>query len=453
MLRIHDGAVRDNWPGIIQDQGLVYWPTELPDGSTRSYWREGQYYSFTSDEIAQIDADAREIFAMLVEAGDYIVDHPALMVRMGIPEYTHKQVRESWNRQNLGEDWGSVYGRYDVVYGRGSGYDDVYPELGRIRLYEFNADTPTSLLESAICQWYYYTDTGQGSDQWNEIWERLIEAWKRNLGHAEQVLGFKPKVHFVCSNEDSSGEDVKNLECLQHTCQAAGYETKALYIQNLFYDERDGRFYEYEGGPHLDVVFKLYPWEMMVREEWGPPAFQDMERIGEQPSVGAVNADTYTGGTLWIEPPYKMLWSNKSILAVLWKLFGNDPERSQLLIPAYFIDERPEGMTNYVVKPIFGREGASVTVVENGKTVLQTEGSYGTEGFICQEYVPPPNYPGLNRDGGTEDNHPVLGIWMIDGEPGGLGIRESEGVITDDLSYFVPHVIANPDREVLEHVR
>jgi glutathionylspermidine synthase len=35
----------------------------------------------------------------------------------------------------------------------------------------------------------------------------------------------------------------------------------------------------------------------------------------------------------------------------------------------------------------------------------------------------------------------VLGAWVVDGEPAGLGIRESDGLITDNLSYFVPHTI------------
>ena len=38
-------------------------------------------------------------------------------------------------------------------------------------------------------------------------------------------------------------------------------------------------------------------------------------------------------------------------------------------------------------------------------------------------------------------HHPVLGTWVVDGDAAGLGIRESDGLITDDLSFFVPHTI------------
>jgi len=35
---------------------------------------------------------------------------------------------------------------------------------------------------------------------------------------------------------------------------------------------------------------------------------------------------------------------------------------------------------------------------------------------------------------------PVLGSWVIDGESAGLGIRESDGPVTNNLSRFVPHL-------------
>ena len=36
----------------------------------------------------------------------------------------------------------------------------------------------------------------------------------------------------------------------------------------------------------------------------------------------------------------------------------------------------------------------------------------------------------------------VLGAWVIDGEAAGMGIRESESLITGNLAQFVPHLIA-----------
>jgi glutathionylspermidine synthase len=35
----------------------------------------------------------------------------------------------------------------------------------------------------------------------------------------------------------------------------------------------------------------------------------------------------------------------------------------------------------------------------------------------------------------------VLGVWLVDGQPAGLGVRESDSLITDNQSRFVPHLI------------
>jgi glutathionylspermidine synthase len=108
----------------------------------------------------------------------------------------------------------------------------------------------------------------------------------------------------------------------------------------------------------------------------------------------------------------------------------------QFLLPAYFSDEAPSSWREFVRKPLWGREGANVAIVRDGEVAVEMPGRYGTEGFIVQEFMPLPNFPGVDGP-----HYPVLGAWVVDGEPAGLGIRESDGLITDNLSYFVPHTI------------
>lgn len=59
-------------------------------------------------------------------------------------------------------------------------------------------------------------------------------------------------------------------------------------------------------------------------------------------------------------------------------------------------------------------------------------GDYGDEGFVYQEYFDLPLYDG---------QHPIVGSWVIDEESAGVGIRESERLITRNESPFVPHII------------
>jgi len=38
-------------------------------------------------------------------------------------------------------------------------------------------------------------------------------------------------------------------------------------------------------------------------------------------------------------------------------------------------------------------------------------------------------------------SYPVIGSWVIGGESAGIGIRETDHLITDNHSRFVPHVM------------
>jgi glutathionylspermidine synthase len=90
----------------------------------------------------------------------------------------------------------------------------------------------------------------------------------------------------------------------------------------------------------------------------------------------------------------------------------------------------PCGMTEYVRKPLLSREGANVTIHQRGGE-FATAGTYGAEGFVWQALAPQAVFDG---------NRPVLGSWVItDRGPAGIGIRESTGLVTDNLSRFVPH--------------
>ena len=172
----------------------------------------------------------------------------------------------------------------------------------------------------------------------------------------------------------------------------------------------------------------------MLAEEFGRPCLADL-------------AHTYRGprhtrfGTVWVEPIYKMLWANKGLLAVLWELFHDDPDRSRHLIPTWFEGQQPSGLRDYVRKPLLGREGGSVAIVRDGKPVEAVESDYGAEGFVIQALAPAPAFAAPEGW-----RHAVCGAWMVDGEPAGLGIRESAGLITDDQSFFVPHSIGDGPR-------
>jgi glutathionylspermidine synthase len=123
-----------------------------------------------------------------------------------------------------------------------------------------------------------------------------------------------------------------------------------------------------------------------------------------------------------------MLLSNKALLAALWHLYPDHPN----LLPAYLNEPGP--LKEWVAKPLHGREGDNIRIHAQGISMEQP-GGYGREGWCYQQFHPLPDFDG---------NHPVLGLWVVDGESVGCGIRESDGPITDYFCRFVPNTIDAP---------
>jgi glutathionylspermidine synthase len=396
-LQRHDIEPRQGWPAIIEEQGLIYWKTPLPDGEEISYWHEGAHYSLTSEEVYEIEAAARLMLEMLVEAGDYIIEEN-LFAQMGIPGWAVPRIKETWESEPP-----MLYGRFDFAYGH-----DGVPKL-----LEYNADTPTGLLECAAVQWFWARDVfGPGVDQWNLLHEMLVARW-RELAQAGRLPG--TKIHMLHTSEERSGEDFMTTGYLAETARAAYLLCDLLPIESLGFV--DGRGFVDLAGDDVRTAFKLYPWEWMVREDFGSLA---LEHMGDAP-----------GQTIWIEPIWKMLWSNKGILPVLHRLFPENPH----VLPAWFDGGQPTSLRSFVRKPLLAREGANATVVLDGEVVeTGPDQDYGEEGFVVQAYTDLGDYGAGAR--------PVLGVWTVDVEPAGLGIRESDGLLTTNTSRFVPHVIA-----------
>ena len=385
-MRRETSQPRPNWQRTVSEQGLVFGlPAKYADGADRPYWDESVHYVFEMSEILSLEADVELLHSMCLDAVDNVVTTERYR-DFGIAEWVWPHIAESWRRRDP-----HVYGRFDLRYdGSGPG-----------KLLEYNADTPTSLLEASVIQWQWKTDAFPDDDQWNSIHERLVERWTE-IG-AKLPSG---EVHFSWSGADPSGEDHLTVAYLQETAAEAGLNTVGLAIEEIGWDTLLNRFVDLEESP-MNTVIKLYPWEWVVEEQFGRHAVESLP------------------ATLFVEPLWKMLLSNKALLAVLWEMYPGHPN----LLPAYLHD--PGMLTEYVRKPLLGREGANIQIVAPGYET-QTGGVYGKEGFVYQLFDPLPDFDGYR---------PALGAWVVGDTSAGLGIRETVGLVTDDGAAFVPHRI------------
>lgn len=371
---------RSGWQGIVEGQGLI-WHTD-PDGV---YWDESGCYSFPLAEIEAIEAATEEVYGLYREAGEKIANDERLLSLCGVPSSYHDAVRNAWRSQGPALE----YGRFDFGY-TGAGHP---------KLFEFNCDTPTSMLETAVVQWEWKEQVFPQADQLNSLHERLIERWAEL---APRLPGGRAWFTHV---DDPAHEDTITTTYMRDLAQQAGLETRAVLIDQIGIDAQ-GRIVD-QDDYLITALFKLYPWEWLAVEDFGTKVL---------PHIAETN---------WIEPVWKMMWSNKAVLTVLWDMFPGHPN----LLPAT-LDPAKIGK-DYVSKPILAREGANIEVVEQGRVIARSEGQYSRNRLVYQQRYP-------LRDFGH--GYPVLGSWIVNGTAAGLGIRE-DGLITANRSRFLPHII------------
>lgn len=162
-MRRHTTDPRPDWQRTVEEQGLIYPLTRHPDGVLRPYWDESAYYAFTLDEVETLEQAVEELHEMCLAAAGHIVAKNRFP-DLGITDpRVVEAVTESWHRR---AELPSLYGRFDLRY----------DGTGPAKLLEYNADTPTSLVEAASAQWFWMADRFPGADQWNSLHERLVEA-------------------------------------------------------------------------------------------------------------------------------------------------------------------------------------------------------------------------------------------------------------------------------------
>ncbi|OTA17594.1 putative acid--amine ligase YgiC [Xenorhabdus vietnamensis] len=354
------------------------------------YWSEEAYYQFTLNQIEEIEDATVELHQMCLQVVEKVVDSEELLTKFQIPKHCWEFVRSSWVTSQP-----SLYSRLDLAY------DGKNPP----KLLENNADTPTSLYESAFFQWIWLEDQinagnlPSNADQFNSLQEKLIE----RFAQLREKHGFG-LLHMACCQDTE--EDRGTIQYLQDCAAEAGIPTEFLFIEDIGLGEK-GQFTDLQDQV-ISNLFKLYPWEFMLREMFSTKL-----------------ADA---GVRWLEPSWKSIISNKALLPMLWKMFPNHPN----LLPAYFADERPSDMNSYVIKPLFSREGANIRIIENGREVASADGPYGEEGMIVQQFHALPKF---------DDSYVLVGSWLVDDQSAGICIREDRELITQDLSRFYPHII------------
>ena len=378
---------------IMEEVGMT-WHTDS-DGTS---YLVNEIIDVTEAEAEAYYEAANTVYDMFVEAGQYVIDNE-LFHELDIPFNLVDQIKRSWDREDL-----HLYGRFDFAGGI-----DGLP----IKLIEFNADTPTSLFETAVVQWALLKANGMDEDsQFNTVYEAISNNFRRLVTGEDDPETFPEHYQYqniLFSSMSGLPEDERTTRFLQQMASDAGFQTDFCYMEEVAFSEEDGIFNQ--DNTRFDYWFKLYPWEDIALQTDGITGI--LEDISRHQAATILN------------PAYTLLFQSKGIMKVLYQLFPDSP---------YLLETRTEPLTGkkQVSKTMFGREGANTRIVDaQGRVLKEIGGDYDNYRKVYQEFAQfPQDEEGRSYQAG------VFFAW----EGCGLGFRRGWDIL-DNMSKFVSHRI------------
>ncbi len=382
-------AERPHWRTLAEEVGFNFHTFE-----GEPYWDETAYYQFTLKQIEDdLEAPTEALHQMVMDMVGDITRSEEMLTLLNIPQDFWSYIWNSWNNGDP-----HLYGRMDLVYNGTS----------PAKLLELNYDTPTSLFETGFFQWTWLEDQINSgdlpalADQFNSLHDKIKQAFIQ--------LDLTQPFYFSSVRENA--EDKGTVSYLMDIAAQAGHQVRYIAMEDI--GEVDGQFVNETNEP-IRGLFKLYPWEFMVQE--------DFAKI------------ITTSKTQIIEPGWKILLSNKGILPLLWQRYPDHPN----LLPTFFETASTQPLTaGWVRKPLFSREGANVELIRSNGDIIAAQGPYNDGLYVRQALHELPKFRDRQRN---QDSYCMLGSWIVGDTAAGICIREDATLITKDTARFLPHII------------
>ena len=326
-----------------------------------------RYYAMSNAAMGELEHATNDLHELFMHATDYVLENPALLERFNLPAAILPKIRQSWdNRLN------------QLITSR---FDFAMTEHG-LKVYEYNCDSASCFMECAKVQgkWAKHFDVNDGEDAGKDLFIDLVNAWKKS--NADGLL------HIL---RDDDAEEKYHALFMQQVLAAAGIPARIITgLDGLVWDAA-GNILDAEGDT-VKWVWKTWAWETaldQIRAESEADAlagktYEPSWKAGEQPRLSDV---LLRDKVMVFEPLWSLIPSNKAILPVLWSLFPNHP---LLLNTDYALNEDLLA-SGYVSKPIVGRCGENIQMVDQQDAVLETtEGKFASQEQVYQQLFPLP---------------------------------------------------------------
>lgn len=331
-----------------------------------------------------------------------------------------------------------------------SRFDYVLDKDSNLKMIEINADTPCAIPEAycgnkIACNYF-------AVDNPNNFEERQLESLLNKLFYGvipREMDGFgnfneKHPMLFSCFHDYI--EDLGNTMYLKNLI---GEHFNKLYGNNIIFESFYNLMVDDKGlllpsGQRPYFLYRMHPIELLIEE-----------RSEDSTDIGLMLLDRYKEHKfVMMNPPESIIMQNKGFLALVWNLSNvrntllseDDIEIiHKYMLPAYLDFEEISFKIGdrYIQKPIYGREGCGIKIVDIGSNVLEytEESNYDvtrlSKNYLYQKFIDSPVYEHLT-DSGSKKGYLTLSCFMVGDKPSAVYGRFSESRICGNDAYWLP---------------
>lgn len=367
---------------------------------------QDKYFRLSATALREVKRATNELHAMFMRATQYVLDDDALLAHFNLPRVLWPRIRQSWsNRRNQ-----MITGRFDfAVSDRG------------VKAYEYNCDSASCHMECGLVQgrWAEHFGCADGEDAGEDLSEDLVAAWAKS--------GVTGVLHIM---RDRDLEETYHAFYMKRAIEAAGIECKIIKgLSGLGWDA-DGWVVDAD-GLRIEQVWKTWAWETAIDQIRAECDDDDQDlrlhRTVDRRTTRPRLVDVLLRPEVMVfEPLWTLIPSNKAMLPVLWMLYPNHP----FLLNTQFTLTEELRRSGYVVKPIVGRCGHNITLIDHNSALIgETAGQFDDRDQIFQELHALPRIDGVNVQVST---------FSVAGHFAGAGVRVDPSPIITTHSDLPP---------------
>lgn len=399
---------------VYQAERETFYQT-IPD-----YWADldnTEYSTLNVFSLSKVQKEnmhraVREIVPALKQTIHLLRNSPdETLLEMGYPAPTLPYLRLIRNVMD------NTIGRFDMML------DGDTPKI-----IEFNADTPTFIKElfhvsGKLSEYKGKTDINLEEEKALQFYmEKAIQAAVADSGLED------PAVLYVAHGD--SKEDYLTIQYLAKLVDADFAPLEELEII-----PGEGLYCK---GKRVDILYRqTWAVEILIQDKSneGVNIGEELLKLVESSKLQVIN------------PPASFLLQNKMLFALMCHLAEEQSpiytpemiEAIQKYVPkSAFFEEDMSNTATFVKKPIFGREGNSVSVLTQSSCIESKERDFVAQPQLFQEFVPP-TMTTIDSNQGEQTGNLVFGVFCLGLErPSAIGARFTSGSgITDNNAMFV----------------